>query len=387
MYEVTIKPEWIIRQPGGESLPRRVIELLVKVHEAGTLAGACKATGLSYRYAWELLHQGEALFGEALIVMERGKGSKLTVLGEKLVWAEKRIAARLSPVLDSLASELSAEIEKARSPSPDLLRIHASHGFSIQLLHNFLNAGNVANELKYLSSTESVVSLHKGECDIAGFHVPIGEFEPAVLAHYDQWLRSRSLKVISIVTRRQGLMVAPGNPKEIFRIADLTRPDVHFVNRQPGSGTRLLLDLVLRKEGVAPASIRGYEQCEYTHAAVAAFVASGMADAGYGVETPARRFKLDFIPTQTERYCLVCNEKSLATPAMKQTLAILRSTKYRNAVNALPGYKVRRAGVVMDFREVFAPGAGGDSTAARKSTPRKGASSTRSATAARASRR
>src|SRR5262245_1071507 len=141
---ITIKPEWVIRQAGGETLPRRVVELLVKMHEVGTLAGACRATGISYRYAWELLHQGESLFGEALIVMERGKGSKLTLLGEKLVWAERRIAARLSPVLASLASEASAEIEKARSPAPDLLRIHASHGFSIQLLHNFLSAANVA---------------------------------------------------------------------------------------------------------------------------------------------------------------------------------------------------------------------------------------------------
>jgi molybdate transport repressor ModE-like protein len=332
-----------------------VVELLVKVHELGSLAAACKATGISYRYAWELLHQGESLFGEPLIVMQRGKGSTLTLLGEKLVWADKRIAARLSPVLVSLASELSAEIEKARSPARDLLRIHASHGFSMQLLHNFLNAAHVPNELKYLSSLEAMVSLHKGDCDIAGFHVPTGEFEQPVLAQYGDSLKSLSLKIVSVVTRRQGLMVARGNPKEIFRVADLARRDVQFINRQPGSGTRLLLDLLLQKEGVDPARIRGYEQCEYTHAAVAAFVASGMADAGYGVETPARQFKLDFIPSQTERYCLACHEKSLESPAMKQMLAVLRSTKYRAAVNELPGYKVLKAGAVLDVKDVFTP--------------------------------
>lgn len=356
MHQVTIKPEWIIRNEAGQSLPRRLVELLVKVHELGSLAGACKSTGVSYRYAWELLRQGETLFGEALIVMERGKGSKLTVLGEKLVWAERRIVARLSPLLVSLASELSAEIAKARSPAPGLLRIHASHGFSIQLLHNLLSAANVANELKYLSSLEAVVSLHNGDCDVAGFHVPVGEFELAVLKHYDEWLKSRSLKIISIVTRRQGFMVARGNPKEIYRISDLARPDVHFINRQPGSGTRLLMEMLLHKEGIDPARIKGYEQCEYTHAAVAAFVASGMADVGYGVETPARQFKLDFIPSQTERYCLICHEKTLASPALKQVLSILRSTKYRAAVSQLPGYKVQKAGVVMDLRDAFSSG-------------------------------
>ena len=363
MHQVTIKPEWIIRQEGGEALPRRLVELLVKVHELGSLASACKATGISYRYAWELLRQGEALFGEPLLVMARGKGSTLTLLGEKLVWAERRIVARLSPLLVSLASELSAEIEKARSAAPGLLRIHASHGFSIQLLHTLLSAANVANELKYVSSTEAVMSLHHGECDVAGFHVPVGEFEPAVLAHYAEWLKPKSLKIIGIVTRRQGFMVARGNPREIYRASDLARPDVHFINRQPGSGTRLLLELLLQKEGIDPARIKGYEQCEYTHAAVAAFVASGMADAGYGVETPARQFQLDFIPSQTERYCLICHEKSLASPALKQMLTILRSTKYRAAVNALPGYKVQKAGVVMDLREAFAAGAAGKASA------------------------
>jgi molybdate-binding protein len=148
-------------------------------------------------------------------------------------------------------------------------------------------------------------------------------------------------------------MVAPGNPKEIYRIGDLVRPQVHFINRQPGSGTRLLFDLLLQKEGIDPALIKGYEQCEYTHAAVAAFVASGMADAGYGVETPARQFKLDFIPSQTERYCLMCNEKALASPALQRMLSILRSTRYKAAVKQLPGYRTLKAGRVMALGEVF----------------------------------
>lgn len=353
MHEVTIKPEWIIRRPGGAALPRRVVELLVKVQDHGSLAGACKSTGISYRYAWELLREGETLFGEALIVMKRGKGSKLTMLGEKLVWADRRILARLSPLLDSLASELSAEIETILASAPALLRIHASHGFSIQLMHDFLAAANVRNELKYRNSLEAVVSLHNGDCDVAGFHVPIGEFEAPVLSHYREWLDSSSLKIINIVTRRQGLIVAHGNPKEIYRVGDLVRRNVRFINRQTGSGTRLLFDFLLQREAIDPARIKGYEQCEYTHAAVAAFVASGMADVGYGVETPARQFKLEFIPSQTERYCLMCNEKALSSPLLQQLLTILRSAKYKAAVNRLPGYRTDKAGIVMEPRDVF----------------------------------
>ena len=102
-----------------------------------------------------------------------------------------------------------------------------------------------------------------------------------------------------------------------------------------------------------PESIKGYEQCEFTHAAVAAFVASGMADAGYGVETPARQFKLDFISNQVERYFLLCDERSLTAPIVQRMLAILRSDAYQEAVNRLPGYQAVNCGRVLSLAEAF----------------------------------
>lgn len=353
MHDVTIKPQWTIRRAGGEALPPRAIELLVRVSSQGSLSAACQALGLSYRHAWDLMHQAEAAFGEPLVMMERGKGSNLTALGEKLVWADRRIKARLSPVLDTLASELGAEIEKLLSPERSLLRIHANHGFAVETLRPYLMRAAVATEFKYCGSVEAVAALHEGACDIAGFPVPIGEFESAVLQHYRPWLGASSLKLIHISTRRQGLMVAAGNPLKIYDVGDLTRPGVRFINRQLGSGTRLLLDLLLRKEGIAHDTINGYEQCELTHAAVAAFVASGMADAAYGIETPARQFKLDFIPSQVERYFFLCDERSLASPGVETLLSILRSDDYHAAVNLLPGYRADDCGQVIDMARAF----------------------------------
>lgn len=353
MHEVTIKQQWTIREAGGTTLAPRAISLLVGVHEQGSLASACTSLGVSYRHAWELIRQGEVLFGEPLMVMERGKGSKLTPLGERLVWADKRITARLSPVLDSLASELGAEIQKVLARVPTLLRIHASHGFAVQTLHHALVTSGVPNDLKYCSSVEALASLRNATCDAAGFHVPQGEFETPVVEFYRQWLSVGSQKLINIAWRHQGLMVAPGNPKKIYALKDLLRPGVRFINRQAGSGTRLLLDMLLRKEGIDPARIKGYEQCEFTHAAVAAFVASGMADVGYGVETPARQFKLDFVPSQSERYFLLCDERSLDAPVMQQMLAILRGDAFKQAVDRLPGYEARDCGQVIELDEAF----------------------------------
>ena len=353
MHKVTIQPRWTIERADGEALPQRLVDVLVGVHEHGSLSRACQHSGMSYRHAWQLIRQGEALFNTPLLTMERGKGSSLTPLGDKLVWADRRVNARLSPLFASVASELEAEIDKLCSPPHPLLRIHANHGFAVETLHAALTRAEVPHELKYCGSVEAVAALHGQACDIAGFAVPLGEFEPEVVAHYSRWLSLRSQKIIHVTTRQQGVMVARGNPLKIYEVKDLARPGVRFINRQPGSGTRLLLDLMLRKQGLEPSAIHGYEQCEFTHAAVAAYVASGMADAGFGVETPARRFKLDFIPSQTERYFLLCDERVFDTPALQQLLGILRSEAFETAVNQLPGYRAEGAGTVMSLGEAF----------------------------------
>lgn len=353
MFQVSIDPVWTIRGEDGRALNARVVDLLVKVDEHGSLAAACAAAGASYRHAWQLLREGEALFGQPLLVMARGKGSLLTPLGERLVWAHRRVQARLAPGLASLASELGGEIEKMLSPTPARLRIHASHGFAVQALHDFLNRAGAAHELKYCGSAEALASLNQGGCDVAGFHVPMGEFEPAAVDHYRPWLQAGSYRLIQLARRRQGLMVAAGNPKRIYDVGDLTRPDVRFINRQPGSGTRYLLDLMLQARGLQGSAIRGYELCEFTHAAVAAFVASGMADAGLGVEVPARAFKLEFLPVQQERYFLLCAAQSLESPGLQALLALVRSAAFRDAVNALPGYAADDPGTVTPLEEAF----------------------------------
>lgn len=347
MFRVSISPQWTIESPDGGSLGPRVVDLLVRVAEHGSLAAACSSNGLSYRHAWQLLREGEALFGQPLLVMARGKGSLLTPLGERLVWAERRVQARLAPLLHTLASEVSTELERLLSAAGERLRIHVSHGFAVQALQEALVRDGVAHGLKYVGSAESLESLAIGQCDVAGLHVPVGALESDAVAHYRAWLEPARQRLIRLATRRQGLMTQAGNPKRIYDVADLARPGVRFINRQAGSGTRFLLDRLLHGRGITPAQVQGYEQCEFTHAAVAAFVASGMADAAMGVEVPARSFKLDFIPLLQERYFLVCHEDRLATPPFQRLLELLRSEAFVHAVDGLPGYAADRTGEVV----------------------------------------
>jgi molybdate transport repressor ModE-like protein len=353
LHKVTIKPMWSVSDAQGQSLSPRLLDLLVLVHEHGSLSAACRASGGSYRHAWSVVRQGEALIGAPLLDMQRGKGASLTPLGDKLVWAGHRITARLSPTLQTLASELETEIGSVLSTRRDLLRVRASHGFAIEKLLETLATQDVALDRKYTSTEEAVAALHDGACDVAGLHIPEGEFQAAALKHYAQWMGGRDARVVHVATRHQGLMVAPGNPLKIYSVADLARSGVRFVNRQRGSGTRFLLDGLLRKNAVDVHQIAGYELGEFTHAAVAAYVASGMADVGFGLETPARRFKLEFLPVATERYFLLCSQARLDQAPMQQVLALLRSAAFQREVNELPGYAAPRAGQVQTVAQAF----------------------------------
>lgn len=345
---------WGVADEGSEQIPFRLIELLTAVHAHGSLLTAAKACDTSYRHAWGLLQQAQQLLGVPLVAMARGRGARLTPLGERLVWANHRIKARIGPLLETLASEIESELRLALQAVGAPLRLHASHGFAVEKLMRTLSEAGMAIDLKYRSSQDAVAALQAGECDLAGFHVPLGEFEPAIVASYARHFDAQQHCVIHIVTRRQGLMLARGNPRKVYDIADLARPEVRFVNRQPGSGTRLLLDKLLQKAGVAPQQVHGYEQAELTHAAVAAFIASGMADVGLGIETAARRFDLDFLPQQNERYFFLLQRDTLQHPTLQRMLAALQSTAFRDAVGQLAGYDAALSGSVQGVDEAFA---------------------------------
>jgi molybdate transport repressor ModE-like protein len=352
-FSVSIKPQWTIADASGQSLSPKVLDLLALVAEHGSLAGACKAMGASYRHTWSVLRQAEAQLGTPLLTMERGKGSALSPLAEKLVWAGHRIHARLMPMLDTLASELEGEIGRTFALEPNALRVHASHGFAVEKLLDALMKQGAGVDRKYVGSLEAVASLHAGSCDLAGFHIPQGAFEAQAYAHYAKWFSAKDNRIIHVATRRQGLFVAKGNPQKIYHVTDLARKGLRFINRQPSSGTRFLLECFLKQDGVRPEAISGFEQAEFTHAAVAAYVASGMADAGFGVETPAQRFNLDFIPLCTERYFLLCKQADLERPALQAVLAILGSDAFQSAVNGLAGYTAEKCGQVETLQKTF----------------------------------
>jgi putative molybdopterin biosynthesis protein len=153
-----------------------------------------------------------------------------------------------------------------------------------------------------------------------------------------QYLPERSIVLVTLSRREQGLIVASGNPKGVNDLADLTRPNLRYVNRQRGAGTRVLLDYRLAQMGVDPAEIQGYEREEVTHLAVAAAVASGVADCGMGIRAAARALELDFVPIEWERYDLVIPREHYESALLEPLLALVQDEVFRAVVSELPGY-------------------------------------------------
>ncbi|MFP3870293.1 MAG: molybdopterin biosynthesis protein [Syntrophobacteria bacterium] len=229
------------------------------------------------------------------------------------------------------------------------LVVVGSHDMTLDLIANLLKKYHPEVNLasSNVGSLGGLLALRKGTAHLAGSHLLDTETGEYNISYIQRYLPDMPVRLINLTYREQGLMVAPGNPKAIAGLADLSRPGVSFINRQGGSGTRILLDWKLAQLGVDPASIDGYEREEYTHMAVAVDVLSGSADVGMGIYAAARALGLHFVPVITERYDLVIPACHLENPLVQILLEVIGTEKFKARVMALGGYDVRDTGRLM----------------------------------------
>ncbi len=354
MIRIQIEPEWRFTRDGDPQAIVVMLDLLNEIRVNGKISRAASQSGLSYRHAWNLIEKWSTFFGIPLVERQRGRGTTLTTFGEKLVWAGQRLQARLGPQLQNLSQELETELNRFHPDTASIIRVHASHGFAVSKLKELMNRqADLSVDFRYVSNQNSLVSLAHDECELAGMHVPKGPLRKSSIAAHKPYLDAALHRVIGFVTREMGLIVKRGNPLKITSLRGLAGSSARFINRDPDSGTRQLLEQLLAQEKVEPSSINGYDQLEYTHAAVAAFVASDMADVGFGVEAAARQFDLDFVRLVTEDYFFVCRKELLKLEPAKRVLAILRSDDFSRAISQLPGYRPNDAGAIKMVKEVF----------------------------------
>lgn len=353
MIKVKLQYEWQLQPGGGQGVEPILFRLLYAIHAAGSLAGAARETKLSYRHVWGQLGKWERMFGKPLVKLSRGRGAELTEFGQKLLWAEQLVQARLAPELDSVGREIEQVLSRVIETSATRLAISASHDLALaQLRENLARGDGLKLDLRFVGSVDSLAALAKGQCSIAGFHFAEG-MEQAASAMFRRYLKPRQHTLIGLATRTQGLMVAKGNPKDIHDLSDLTRPQVRLINRQRDSGSRIEFDELLSGAGIDPAAIDGYHSEEFTHLAVAATVAGGMADAGYGIRAAAAHYGLEFIPLLTERYYLACRSDAMHQPLLAQFIELLRGAQLRNILNGMPGYGTSITGKFYDVSDAL----------------------------------
>ena len=354
MIRIDIEPVWRFTRDGNAQSMQVMLDFLNDVRATGKITRAAEKTGVSYRHAWNLVEKWSLFFETPRVERRQGRGTTLTPFGETLVWAGQRLQARLGPQLQNLAQELATDINQLLPQASSTVRVHASHGFAVSKLRDLLaREPGLSVDFRYVGNPNSLISLANGSCDLAGMHLPQGTLrKKAIAAYRGQWSPGLH-RMIGFVTREIGLMVKRGNPLGIQALQGLLDPAVRFVNRDPDSGTRVLFDQLLAQQDIDAARINGYQHVEFTHAAVAAYVASGMADVSFGVEAAARQFDLDFVRLVTEDYFFVCRRQTLDLESVKRVLAVMRGTAFDEAISGLPGYTANDPGQIKTVREVF----------------------------------
>ena len=216
------------------------------------------------------------------------------------------------------------------------------------LMH--LEDGSVYMSSAHVGSMGGIMAIRRGEAHAAGCHLldtETGEYNTAFIKKY---FPKGGVKLLRCVGRQQGLMLQKGNPLGIEKFADIARPGLRFVNRQKGSGTRILTDYLCKKEGLAPETIYGYDREELTHTSVAAQLASGSADAGMGIYSAAQLYDLDFLPVCIEEYDLIIPDHAWESPMVRQMAATLKSQAFREKILSMGGYTLDRPGEIIEIQ-------------------------------------
>ncbi len=239
-----------------------------------------------------------------------------------------------------------AELLRPLSSVNNTLVVVGSHDNTLDILADQVRFGHpgLTVSSSHVGSLGGLMAIRKGVCHVAGTHLLDADDGSYNVSYIQKHLPDTPVRLVNLVFRDQGLIVAKGNPKGIQGVEDLARDDIAMINRQAGSGTRILLDYRLGQMGLDPAAIAGYADEEFTHMAVAVAVLSGVADAGMGIHAAAKALDLDFIPVVTEQYDLVIPEAFLAIDPVCILLETIRSEDFKRRVLALGGYSTDHTG-------------------------------------------
>jgi molybdate transport repressor ModE-like protein len=353
-----IVPQLVWRFDGedGGPLDPRLLPLLDAIAASQSLAAAVAACGISYRAGWGLLRDCHRLLGTPLVTLERGRGASLTPAGEHLRTMHRQAALRLARILPGLAFDVGAAARPAARAARVGLRAAASHDLALAALAGVLpDMAGLDLELSFMGSLVALTEFAEGRVALAGFHVALAGAGTGETRPFLRLLRAQRDRLIRVADRDQGLILRRARSIRVKRFRDIAALGLRFVNRQKGSGTRLLIDRLVAAEGLAAADLDGYGKEEFTHAAVAATVASGGADAGFGLRAAAAEYRLAFVPLVRERYYLAVRARDVDSAGVARLIGALASPAFGDLARRLPGYRPAGAGSVVGVDVLAGP--------------------------------
>ena len=351
---------WFYGDKDRQAIEEALLRLLQAIRDQGSLKRAAEETRLSYRHAWGLLKKWETEFNSPLVTMQRGRnhGASLTALGEKLLNAHLTLVDKFQSEYQTIAEEISLSLLEEINPATEHhLKISASHGMAISYLNELLqDRASVKTEFEVHGSLESLRLLNQSNYDVAGFHYPLNDslnnFSNTLAPLYRQYLNPDKYELMLVATREQGIITDANNSAKIKTLSDLNKRSVRFINRQLDSGTRTILDQLLASSNINAKEINGYGNEEFTHVAVAAMIASGAANTGFGIKAAASQFDLHFIPIIKEAYILAI-DKIISSPTKSLLGTLLASTEFKTLVNTYPGYDATNAGKKIRLEQIL----------------------------------
>ena len=310
---IAIKPVLMLESSGkthSSTDLSSIAILLREVQRGKTIQSAAEALDVSYRTLWNQLKVAEKALGTPLLLSTKGHGSKLSPAAESFLNSVAEMERRFDRVSQDEVRRLSGELSSLINPRPvRWVFCSSSDPLIEQVIDGFAHI-----DYQTMGSGQALERLLSGDADIAGFHLPDQDSLVQVQAH----LKSAGMMAYPVMRRMQGLMVETGNPLRVKKLVDLARPEVRFINRQKGAGTRLLLDTLMEKEGIRSDRIRGYRHEEFTHTAVATAIVAGTADAALGLKYIAAQFRLGFVPLEEETFYLAMTTKVHASKPIQK---------------------------------------------------------------------
>jgi molybdate transport repressor ModE-like protein len=316
---IAIKPVLMLESSGKSHASTdlsSIAILLREVQRGKTIQSAAEALDVSYRTLWNQLKVAEKALGTPLLLSTKGHGSKLSPAAESFLNSVAEMERRFDRVSQDEVQRLSGELSSWMDPRPVRWVCCSS---SDPLIEQVID-GLTYIDYQTMGSGQALERLLSGDADIAGFHLPDQDSLLQVQAH----LKSAGMMAYPLMRRTQGLMVSTGNPLRIKKLVDLARPEVRFINRQKGAGTRLLLDTLMEKEGIRSDRIRGYRHEEFTHTAVATAIVAGTADAALGLKYIAAQFRLGFVPLEEETFYLAMSPKTHSSKPIQKFIQSLQ---------------------------------------------------------------